>query len=75
MNSCTVDPGQPSKCVVNMGTILFQAGDLVGSYRFFQPLAEKGDVEAIDWLVQICEQAGDVARAQSWRERRATVSA
>jgi hypothetical protein len=50
-----------------MGMIHLQAGDLVSAYRFFLPMAEKGDPEAIGRLVEICERAGDTARAASWR--------
>lgn len=66
--SCTPG-GTPSTCAVNMGVIHLQAGDLVSAYRFFQPMAEQGDAEAIGYLIEICERAGDSARADSWRER------
>lgn len=61
-----------SACATNMGTIHLQAGDLVGAYRYFLPLAEAGDAEAVAQLVAICEQAGDADRAQQWRARART---
>lgn len=66
-NRCT--PAAPAKCAVNMGLIHLQAGDLVRAYRFFQPLAEAGDREAVEQLIEICVRAGDHARADSWRAR------
>ena len=66
--STTCGPtGTPDTCAVNMGMIHLQAGDLVSAYRFFLPMAEKGDPEAIGRLVEICERAGDTARAETWR--------
>ena len=62
--------GGPDTCAVNMGLIHLQAGDLVSAYRFFQPMAESGDVAAIDHLIEICKLAGDTARADTWRARR-----
>ena len=59
--------GTPDTCAVNMGLIHLQAGDLVSAYRFFLPMAEKGDPDAIARLIEICERAGDTARAESWR--------
>lgn len=59
----------PDRCATNMGEILLSAGDLVGAYRYFQPSAERGDSAAIARLVDICERAGDHARADTWRER------
>jgi hypothetical protein len=50
-----------------MGLIHLQAGDLVSAYRYFLPMAEKGDAEAIERLIEICDRAGDTARADSWR--------
>ncbi|MEY3407736.1 MAG: hypothetical protein RL038_797 [Actinomycetota bacterium] len=55
-----------------MGEIHLKAGDLVSAYRYFQPLGENGDPLAIDYLVEICEKAGDQARADSWRARKAS---
>jgi hypothetical protein len=52
-----------------MGLIHLQAGDLVGAYRFFLPLAEQGDEQAITHLVDICERGGDPTRAATWRAR------
>lgn len=56
-------------CAVNMGLIHLKAGDLVSAYRFFLPLAEGGDVQAMTHLVDICERAGDSQRAASWAQR------
>lgn len=56
-------------CAVNMGLIHLQAGDLVGAYRYFLPMAEAGDTAAIGHLVDICERAGDTQRAASWAQR------
>lgn len=56
-------------CSVNMGLIHLKAGDLVSAYRFFLPMAEAGDAEAIGHLVDICERAGDSQRAASWAQR------
>jgi len=67
-SSCGPTNG-PDTCAVNMGLIHLQAGDLVSAYRFFQPMAENGDVEAIVHLIDICERAGDSARADRWRSR------
>lgn len=64
--SCST-PGQPNSCATNMGLIHLQAGDLVGAYRYFLPLAEKGERDAIEALVDICEKGGDIERANSWR--------
>jgi hypothetical protein len=50
-----------------MGLIHLQAGDLVGAYRYFKPLAEAGDQSAIRQLVEICVRAGDEVRADQWR--------
>jgi len=55
-------------CATNMGDIQLRAGDLVGAYRSFLPMAESGNVEAMLRLVEICERAGDSARAQRWRQ-------
>lgn len=60
-------------CATNMAQIHLKAGDLVGAYRAALPAAEAGDPGSIDLLVEICERAGDTARAQTWRERRAAV--
>ena len=57
-------------CATNMAQIHLKAGDLVGAYRSALPPAEAGDPESIDLLVEICERAGDVNRAQQWRDRR-----
>ncbi|MEZ5184446.1 MAG: hypothetical protein R2720_01745 [Candidatus Nanopelagicales bacterium] len=57
-------------CATNMGLIHLQAGDLVGAYRYFLPMAEQGDAAAIDHLVDICQRAGDAARAEHWASRR-----
>jgi hypothetical protein len=66
--STTCGPtGTPDTCAVNMGMIHLQAGDLVSAYRFFLPMAEKGNPEAISRLVEICERAGDTVRAETWR--------
>ena len=65
-------PAAPAKCAVNMGMIHLQAGDLVSAYRFFQPLGEQGDRESIERLVEICERAGDLPRAESWRAKLAS---
>lgn len=59
--------GTPDTCAVNMGLIHLQAGDLVSAYRYFLPMAERGDPEAVDRLIEICERAGDTVRADSWR--------
>lgn len=67
MTECT--PTTPNACATNMGTIHLQAGDLVGAYRYFQPLAEAGDVASIQQLIDICERAGDADRAASWRQK------
>ncbi len=72
--SCGPTPTGANKCSVNMGLIHLQAGDLVSAYRFFLPMAEQGDAESIDQLIEICERGGDTARADSWRERRAAVT-
>lgn len=56
-------------CAVNMGLIHLQAGDLVGAYRYFLPMAEAGDATAIGHLVEICQRAGDTQRADSWAQR------
>lgn len=52
-----------------MGQIHLQAGDLVGAYRYFQPLGDAGDAEAIAMLIEISERAGDLPRAESWRAK------
>jgi len=52
-----------------MGLIHLKAGDLVGAYRFFLPLAENGDTEAMRRLVDICQRAGDSERAALWAQR------
>ena len=52
-----------------MGMIHLQAGDLVGAYRYFQPLAEAGDPTAISTIIDICERAGDADRAATWRAK------
>ena len=57
----------PATCSVNMGLIHLQAGDLTSAYRFFLPLAQSGDRDAIGHLIDICERAGDMERAQTWR--------
>ncbi len=62
-------PSQPDTCSVNMGLIHLQAGDLVSAYRFFLPLAEKGDTQAITHLIDICDRGGDPTRAATWRAR------
>jgi hypothetical protein len=58
-------------CATNMGIIHLRAGDLVGAYRYFLPLAESGDASAIDSLIDICRRAGDTTRAEQWLARRA----
>ena len=65
MTECT--PETPNACAANMGLIHLQAGDLVGAYRYFKPLAEAGDQSAIRQLVEICVRAGDEVRADQWR--------
>jgi len=50
--------------------IHLHAGDLVGAYRYFEPLAEQGDADAVEHLIDICQRAGDVERASMWRGRR-----
>lgn len=55
-----------------MGEIHLRAGDLVSAYRYFQPLGEKGEESAIDYLIEICEKAGDLARAETWRAKKAS---
>lgn len=67
MSSTCGPTGTPDACAVNMGLIHLQAGDLVSAYRYFLPMAEKGDPEAITRLVEICERAGDTVRAERWR--------
>ena len=59
--------GGADACSLNMGLIHLQAGDLVSAYRYFLPNAEVGDPEAISRLVEICERAGDIERADRWR--------
>lgn len=54
-----------------MGLIHLQAGDLVGAYRYFEPLAEQDDATAIEHLIDICQRAGDHERARRWIDRRA----
>ena len=66
--SCSPAGGR-SVCDVNMGVIHLQAGDLVSAYRFFQPSGEAGDPTSIEFLIEICERAGDSARAEQWRSR------
>jgi TPR repeat protein len=68
-NSCDPHDG-PAKCTTNMGEILLKAGDLVSAYRYFQPLAEAGEVSAIDYLIEICVKAGDAERAEAWRSKK-----
>ena len=53
-----------------MGLVHVRAGDLVSAYRYFLPEAEQGDVAASEHLIDICEQAGDTARAEQWASRR-----
>ena len=65
--ACT--PAAPAKCAVNMGMIHLQAGDLVSAYRFFEPMAQSGDTDSIERLVEICERAGDLSRAETWRSK------
>lgn len=67
MTECS--PAAPNACATNMGLIHLQAGDLVGAYRYFQPLAEAGDAAAIATIIDICERAGDAARAEGWRAK------
>ena len=67
-DACTTRDGAES-CAVNMGLIHLKAGDLVGAYRFFLPLAENGDTEAMRRLVDICQRAGDSERAALWAQR------
>ena len=74
MSEEVCSPDSPAKCAVNMGMIHLQAGDLVSAYRFFQPLAEQGDQESILRLVEICERAGDLPRAETWRAKLAAAS-
>lgn len=69
VNSCDPTEG-PAKCTTNMGEIHMRAGDLVSAYRYFQPLGESGDLLAIDYLIEICEKAGDAARAETWRAKK-----
>ena len=61
--------GSPDRCATNMGQILLAAGDLVGAYRYFLPMAEAGDAASVRALVDICERGGDPARAAGWRAR------
>lgn len=71
MSEMSCDPTDgPAKCTTNMGEIHLRAGDLVSAYRYFQPLGEKGDASAIDYLIEICEKAGDMARAETWRAKK-----
>lgn len=56
-------------CSVNLGWILFKAGDLVGAYRHVEPLAQRGDQAAVAQMIEICERGGDIARSQYWRAR------
>lgn len=67
--SCSPAGGR-SVCDVNMGVIHMQAGDLVSAYRFFQPSGEAGDHASIEFLIEICERAGDIERADAWRLKR-----
>lgn len=60
---------QADTCAVNMGLIHLQAGDLVSAYRFFLPLAEQGDLQAMAHLADICVRGDDPARAATWRAR------
>lgn len=55
---------------MNMGSIHLRAGDLVSAYRYFLPLAQGGDQQAIDQLIAICRTAGDTERAEQWMARR-----
>ncbi len=57
-------------CATNMGLIHLGAGDLVGAYRYFLPMAEAGDTSAIDTMIEICRRAGDTVRAEQWTARR-----
>ena len=57
-------------CAMNMGSIHLRAGDLVSAYRYFLPLAQNGDQQAIDQLVDICRRAGDTERAEQWMASR-----
>jgi len=52
-----------------MGQILLAAGDLVGAYRYFLPMAEAGDRASIESLIAICERGADPDRAATWRAR------
>ncbi len=61
--------GPADRCATNMGRILLAAGDLVGAYRYFLPMAEAGDRDAIEALVDVCERGADPARAATWRAR------
>jgi hypothetical protein len=72
-NSCDPHDG-PAKCTTNMGEIHLKAGDLVSAYRYFQPLADAGEVSAIDYLIEICEKAGDADRAETWRTKKLALS-
>ena len=65
----TVCGPTPNSCALNMGQIHLQAGDLVGAYRYFQPLGDAGDADAIAMLIEISERAGDLPRAESWRAK------
>ena len=56
--------------MANIAGIHMAAGDLVGAYRAALPMAQAGDTAAIDLLIEVCERAGDTARAQGWRARR-----
>jgi hypothetical protein len=69
VNSCDPHDG-PAKCTTNMGEIHLKAGDLVSAYRYFAPLAESGEISAIDYLIEICERAGDQTRAETWRSKK-----
>ncbi len=58
-----------SACSTNMATIHLMAGDLAGAYREVLPGAQAGDPASVALIIDICERAGDQARASEWRER------
>ena len=69
MNSNVCDPRDgAARCSINMGEIHLKAGDLVSAYGYFKPLGEAGDQEAVAYLIEICERAGDSRRAALWSE-------
>lgn len=59
----------PDACGLNLARIHLMSGDLVSAYRVALPMAEAGDSDSIEVMIQICEKAADATRAASWRER------